>query len=166
MATLKPRITITLAPHRHELLRRVAALQGMSMSAVVVDLIETVAEPLERVGVILEAAKNAPQQMKDGLKAATDAAERELLPLQQQASQQLDFLLHQVAEVCEPGATAALAGAAPGRTRPGKALDPRPVITGVRSRGGKPSQPVAVRVSGVLNKKGVRVAKPQKKGGA
>jgi len=80
MATTKPRINVTLEPHRFELYKRLAALQGVSMSALVVELLEAVAEPMERVCVVLEAAKTAPASVLNGLRSAIGKAEAELMP--------------------------------------------------------------------------------------
>ena len=80
MATTKPRINVTLEPHRFELYKRLAALQGVSMSSLVAELLETVAEPMERVCVVLEAAKTAPSSVLNGLRSAIGKAEAELMP--------------------------------------------------------------------------------------
>lgn len=93
MATTKPRINVTLEPHRYELFKRLAALQGVSMSALVADLLETIAEPMERVCVVLEAALKAPAELKTGLRAAVDRAEGLLMPSLITAHDQLDMFL-------------------------------------------------------------------------
>lgn len=164
MATLKPRITITLTEHRHELLRRLAALRGVSMSAVVVELIETVSESLERVCVLMAAAESAPGQMQSGLKRTIQQQERRISRLMQEANAQGDMLLAMVEADFEgrsgEGASAPQRSVArPGAIAPGsdrrrvKASDPRPVITGVRSPADKGKHSAVVRVSGDSKKK-------------
>jgi predicted DNA-binding protein len=134
MATMKPRITITLAEHRYELLRRLASARGVTMSSIVSDLVETVADSMERVCVVLEAAKRAPVEMDEGLRAALKHVTNEFEWHASKAIDQHDLFLSLAVESVD-------------------AADPRPVITGVRSpeqSGGKPS---AARVSGDLRKK-------------
>lgn len=128
MATSKPRITITLEPHRHVVLKRLAALQGVSMSYLVADLVETVAEPLERVLAVMEAAKKAPGEVKQGLRAAVAAAERDFMPAAEHAMEHFNEFL----------AAAKSAGGATGDARsaaPGVPTVPQPPFsnTGVRS---------------------------------
>lgn len=144
MATTKPRVHVTLEPHRYDLLRRLAGLQGVSMSHVIADLLETVAPPLERVVCVLEAAQVAQTDFKSGLLAACDRAEASLLPAALAAVDQFDLFI--------ADASAAVAGAAQADTSPAAdavAQDPRPVITGVRSPGGKPRKAGGKGVSGV-----------------
>lgn len=128
MATTKPRINVTLEPHRYELLKRLAGLQGVSMSYLMSDLLETVSEPLERVCVVLEAASKASQSVSDGLRAAAERAEGVLLPQAEALMGQTDLFLADVLKVAggsghddETGAAWHGGGAAP---------DPRPVTRG------------------------------------
>ena len=147
MATLKPRITITLEPHRHELLRRVAAARGVTMSSVVAELVETVAEPLERMCVVVEAANRAPGEVEAGLRQAMTAVDRNFRHHAEKAIEQHDLFLDLAAgAVVTPS-------------------DPRPVITGVRSRGKAGLNPVAARVGGNSRKNGPSHSRSIKKGG-
>jgi len=143
MATTKPRITITMESHRHELLRRLSELTGQSMSSIVLDMIETVAPVLERVAVALESAKRAQQGVKENLRRVAEESEQAFLPHVEAAMGQLDIFLTQVTQMAEESAHAQGAPGEPGDGRgaaaPGSAgappaeSDPRPVITGVRS---------------------------------
>lgn len=117
MATTKPRINVTLEQHRYELFKRVAALQGVSMSALVAELLEMVAEPMERVCVVLEAAAKAPGELKEGLRAAVDRAEATLIPSAVKALDQFDLFLGD----CDAAIDASAKAAVP---------DPRPVTRG------------------------------------
>ena len=93
MATTKPRINVTLEPHRYDLFKRLAALQGVSMSSLVAELLDAVAEPMERVCVVLEAAKTAPESVRKGLRAAVDRAEAQMMPHALETLDQFDLFL-------------------------------------------------------------------------
>ena len=130
MATTKPRINVTLEPHRYALFKRLAALQGVSMSSLVAELLDAVAEPMERVCVVLEAAAKAPGDLKTGLRAAVDRAEATLMPSALKAIDQFDMFLCDIGDVIEaagaPGSTCE--AGAPGV--PAADLDPRLVTRG------------------------------------
>lgn len=128
MATTKPRINVTLEPHRYALFKRLAALQGVSMSSLVAELLEAVAEPMERVCVILEAAAKAPGDLKTGLRAAVDRAEASLVPNALKTLEQFDMFLGDISSVVE-------AATIPGDVRAAGAVgvgvaDPRLVTRG------------------------------------
>ena len=80
MPTTKPRITLTLEPHVYEVLRRLSAASGDSMSEIVAEIVGVAVPSLERVVVVLERARAAPQEVRAGLAAAIDRAERQFLP--------------------------------------------------------------------------------------
>ncbi len=130
MATTKPRINVTLEPHRYALFKRLAALQGVSMSSLVAELLDAVAEPMERVCVVLEAAAKAPGDLKTGLRAAVDRAEASLMPAALNAIDQFDRCRGDIGDVIEaagaPGSTCE--AGAPGV--PAADLDPRLVTRG------------------------------------
>lgn len=138
MATLKPRITVTFAPHRYELLRRLSAARGITMSGLVSELVETVAESLERVCVVIEAAKNAPGDMNEGLRNALVQMTQVLVKDSEKAIDQHDLFLDTLMAHL-----------------PKAPKDPRPVITGVRSPNANPTKAGPVRVSGNFKKNGV-----------
>lgn len=126
MATSKPRITITLEPHRHELLRRLAAHQGVSMSSIVVDLLETVAPVLERVCVAIESAKKAQDSVRVNLVRMAEESEQAVQPLLAQAMGQLDIFLSACGDAAQSEGT-------PPRGEdptPQAATNPRPVTRG------------------------------------
>ena len=50
---------LTLPPHRYDLITRLAALQGVSRAYLVNDMLEEIYPVLERVCVVLEAAKQS-----------------------------------------------------------------------------------------------------------
>ena len=107
MPTEKPRVQLTLPPERHALLKRLAALQGVSMAALVTDMLEEFYPVMERVTVVLEAARQAQETSKQGLRDAVAQAEAELLPLARATLSQFDLFMDQV--------EGSVTGGAPGR---------------------------------------------------
>lgn len=99
MPTAKPRIQITIPPERYELLKRLAAAQSVSMSALVLDVLEPAYPVLERVCVVLEAAKRAKESSKEGMREAMNRAEAEVLPYLVEAVEQFDMFMGDAASV-------------------------------------------------------------------
>lgn len=153
MPTKNPRIAITLPPYRYDLLKRMAALQGMTMAAVVTDVLEELYPVLERVCVALEMAKQAQESSKQGLRDSVDRALGELMPMLTASQAQLDMFLGTV----ETAAKAAASGVAAQAARPdgaatvsgAPALNPR-VVT----RGSGFSEPLSKRPSTTPSKAG------------
>jgi hypothetical protein len=98
MPTVHPRLTICIPSHRHELLKRLAALQGSSMAKVVTETMETVYPVLERVCVVLEAAQRAQDSRKEGLRKAVAKAEQELAPTLYEVISQFDLFMDDAAQ--------------------------------------------------------------------
>lgn len=98
MPTALPRITITLEPHVYEVLRRLSAAGGQSMSALVVDFLEVAVPPMERMVVVLEQAKTLPAETKESIRGSLLRAEAELLPEIAAAVEQADMFLAQALE--------------------------------------------------------------------
>ena len=92
MATAKPRITVTLNKRQYELIRRMAALRGVSMSGLLVELLEGVETVLERVLMVMEAAARAENDYKAGLIRTAEKAEQELQGLMQLAMDQFSAM--------------------------------------------------------------------------
>jgi uncharacterized protein (DUF1778 family) len=101
MPTTKPRITITLSQHQHDLLNGMANAQKVSMSSIVVELLDTAVPVLERVMDLINAAKRAPKEALDELKRSLDRAEHSVLGMQQDAIGQLDLLVKEAGEMGE-----------------------------------------------------------------
>lgn len=93
MPTTKPRITITLSEHQHDLLGAMADAQKVSMSSIVVELLDTAVPVLERVMELINAAKRAPKEAIEELKRSLDRAEGDLIGMQSEALGQLDLLV-------------------------------------------------------------------------
>ena len=93
MSTTKPRITVTLEPRHHEVLSRLSAASGDSMSQIVSGFVGLAIPSLERVVVALERARAAPEEVRSGLLAALEKADREMMPLLEATSGQADMFL-------------------------------------------------------------------------
>jgi hypothetical protein len=130
MPTSKPRITITLTDHQHEVLSSLAKVQKISMSSIVVDFLESTMPVLERLAVVLESAANAPQSVKDQIRLSAESAEKEYGHLPAELGQQLDFMVRVA------GGAAALSGE---ESQPAAAEDGPPTS----NRGVRISPPVA-----------------------
>lgn len=111
MATSKPRITITLEPEQHEILRRLADLQGTSMSRIVTEFLGEVVPILANVVTTLEAAQRSSSDARAKFVRTAETAEAELRPLAEFARNQFDLFAGEI-------------------SRLEHASSPRPVITG------------------------------------
>lgn len=144
MATDKPRITITLEPDQHVVLRRLAGLQGGSMSRIVSELLAEVTPVLERVCESLELAKRAQAGVRANLRRVAEEAEEDLRPLAEIARNQFDLFAAEVQRLVDAGEgsqheapnASAQAPARPRRSpacadaEGAEAQSPQPVITG------------------------------------
>lgn len=145
MATVKPRITITLDPHRYELLRRMSALRGVSMSTVISELFEAVSEPMERLCVLSEAVKRGPSLIDRGLQATMRTVAHDFERHAMKAIEQHDLFFDLADLVLEVEEDAPRAASRP-QSQSVPMKDPRPVITGVRSPVGSGRNSAAMRV--------------------
>lgn len=101
MATNKPRITISLDPHVYATLKRMSELGGQPMATIVSELLGTVHEPLMRTVAFLEAAAEAPKQVRDGLRQTFESVERDLYSMAGHTVDQIDWLTQQLGKVDE-----------------------------------------------------------------
>lgn len=152
MPTLNKRVSLTLEPHRHDLLRRLAGLQRVSMSKVVVSILEEMYPVLERLCVSLESAKRAQESTRDGLKRAADQAISELEPLLMASLNQFDLFIGQIERVAdgvrEATAPAVEAGT-PSADRPsGRAKSKGGSAGGIGESPGGTDPPIVTRGSG------------------
>lgn len=95
MATKRARFTISLNPHMYATLKRLSDLGGQPLSVIVSDILESVHEPFMRTVALMEAAANAPQQVKDGLRQTVENVERELYGTVGYTTSQIDWLTEQ-----------------------------------------------------------------------
>lgn len=150
MATDKPRITITLNPHVYATIKRMSELGGQPMSTIISELLDSVHEPFMRTVALLDAASQAPKQVKDGLRQSFEAVERDLYGVVGYSVAQMDWLTEQLGKppaggVERQGASPASAtpgGGVSGKSRGGRsgAVDPHIVIRGSGSPRKSPSK--------------------------
>lgn len=116
MPATNPRISISIPLYRHDLLRRLAGLQGVSVSSMVGDLLAEFYPVLERVCVALEAAKQAQESSKAGVREAADRALREMEPLMAAVTAQADLFFAEVDRAFSggPGGGAGVSARPPG----------------------------------------------------
>lgn len=93
MPTIKPRVQVTLEPSTHEVIQRLAELQGRSRGSVIAELLDEVGPALTRTVALLEAAAAAPDQVKAGLRGVIEGVHRELVAVSGDSVDQLDILL-------------------------------------------------------------------------
>jgi hypothetical protein len=98
MATTKPRITITLECHLYATIRRFAELQHRPMSACIVEILDSIHPPLIRTVALLDAARSAPDEVKQGLRGVLESIEREMVQASGSGQAQLDWLTQQTRE--------------------------------------------------------------------
>ena len=132
MPTAKPRITVTLEQHTYEVLSRLSAASGDSMSSFVSEYVNLALPSLERLVVVLERANSAPEEARAGLAAAIERAERTVLPAIAQAQDMGDLFLGDLASAMEPPARSVTAAVPPARAGKvaARAEDPRLVTRG------------------------------------
>lgn len=139
MATKKPRITISLNPYVYATIKRMSELGKQPMASIISEMLDTVHEPLMRTVAFLEAAAEAPKQVRDGLRKSFETAEREVYEAAGHTVAQMDFLTEQLKA---GGAGSEVTSPAP---KPSKSrIDPPIVIRGsgsTRSGGKKPRRP-------------------------
>ena len=117
MPTNKPRITITLSDHAHSVLSTLAHAQKVSMSSIVVDLVDTTLPVLEKLAEVLVNAALAPQSVLDDLRRSMAEAETEMSHHGDRVVAQLD-LLRDVASGARVGDALAAPARAPALSRP------------------------------------------------
>jgi hypothetical protein len=81
MPAVNPRITITLKPEVHAMLRRLSELTGNSQSAMVAELLDSSQPVFERMVTLLEAAarlKAEGMQAPDAIRSSLDRAQDKL----------------------------------------------------------------------------------------
>jgi uncharacterized protein (DUF1778 family) len=150
MPTNKPRITITLTDQQHELLQSMAGFQGGSMSAIVVDLLETALPVMERIVTVMRAASTAPQEMLDGLKESMERAESLVISQMHEHIGHLDNFVEEAAAAGGTGVTRSGAPGSPAAAASSKVRkEPRPPTSnrGVRITKNSPISPMKKSIS-------------------
>ncbi len=98
MPSSKPAIAVRLPPHVFEVFARLAELQGRSRGSVVAELLEAVYPPLMRSVALMEAAIEAPAQVRDGLRQTLEDLELDLVKSAGGSLAQMDMLIERTRE--------------------------------------------------------------------
>lgn len=93
MPTIKPRVQVTLEPETHAVIERLADLQGRTRGAVIADLLDSIVPALSRTVALLEAAKEAPNEVKRGLISVIEGIHQDFVAVTGGGTQQLDTLI-------------------------------------------------------------------------
>lgn len=145
MATTKPRITVTLTPRQHEVLRVISECGGQPMSTFISEMLELSLPTLERMATSFQKIKAAQDQQRRRIVEELDEAHAAIEPIVQATVGQFDLFmtrLEHAAGVADaparsgartdaadaPAADAAPStnrGATHGRGKPGKPRTPR-----------------------------------------
>lgn len=114
MATSNPRITVTLTPAVHAVLRELSELGGQSQSSIVGELLESSLPVFERVVLALRAAStiqaSAKAEIASGLERAQAKLETQMGLLLGEMDQTMKPLLDQAEKVIRRGPGGATAG--------------------------------------------------------
>jgi len=96
MPTVKPRVQVTLEPETHEVIERFARLQNRTRGAVIAELLNEIAPAIGRTISLLEAAQEAPNQVKAGLRAVAEGLQQEMVSASGEANRQFQLLMHKI----------------------------------------------------------------------
>ena len=102
MPTKKPRLNLSLPVEINETITRLAELQGRSRPSIVLDMLQAIHEPLMRTVALLEAAREAPKEVIEGLSGVVEEVASELMQSAGESVIQMDFLLHQMGAAQPP----------------------------------------------------------------
>jgi hypothetical protein len=143
MSTTKPRITVTLTEHQHEVLKAVCAASGQSMSAFLGELVELSMPTFEKMAQAFGKLRDVQRFEKERLAQALERSHGEVEGLARQAMGEFGRMIDVIQAAAEPPSRSApstrKAGsvASPDRAgeRPGSPLTNRGVTPKVgRSR--------------------------------
>lgn len=149
MPSTNPRIALTVPLHRYDMLKRLAALQGVSMAGVVTGILDECYPVLERVCTVLEKAKHAQASSLDGIREAMAQAEAQLRPVADDVNSAFNTMVT-VIENASRTPTPAPEGRG-GRGR-GRVVNPRVVTRG--SGFIKPTAKAPLKAAKLATKKG------------
>lgn len=130
MATNKARLCAYVRPEIHEVFKRLGELQGESTSAVVADLLEAIAPQLMRTVAWMQAAADAPRQVREQFRDTIAELEREMVGASASSIAQMDWIMEQV----RGGGAASSAASADSSPRPRPPSTNRGVEQGKKDR--------------------------------
>lgn len=128
MPTIKPRVQVTLEPETHNVIERFARLQNRTRGSVISDLLNEISRPLARTVALLEAAQEAPNEVKKGLRAVVEDLHGELMSVSGEANRQYELAMERIAQSDREEASAA-------------AVDPHVVTRGSGTQPPAPAKP-------------------------
>jgi len=96
MPTLKPRVQVTLEFQTHEVIERLAALQGRTRGSIIAELLDSVAPVLARTVAVLEAASTASQEVKSGLRSVAEGVHTDLVGAAGEGIRQMDLMIDEL----------------------------------------------------------------------
>jgi hypothetical protein len=131
------------------------------MSSIISELLDSVHEPFMRTVALLDAASQAPQQVKDGLRQSFDAVEREMYGAVGYTVAQMDWLTEQLGR---PPAGDAVRPARAGRAAAPGGGFPADSPGQNKGRSGKVNPPIVIRGSGFGKSKEINDLKKRVKG--
>lgn len=148
MATLRPRITVSLSDHQYKVVSTIAKLGGGSMSAFISEMLEAALPTLERMAVTFQRVKDAQDAERGRFLESMDAAQTALEPAVNNAVGQFDLFLARLES----------ASAGPGTPRKGRlgkaeaGHQSPPTNRGATSQRKTSGKPSAARVSEAFSK--------------
>jgi methionyl-tRNA formyltransferase len=101
MATDKPRITITLEPKQHDVLKRLAKLEKTSMSRIITQLLSESTPVLEKVVESLEIARKLSADARLNFFKSAQDAEMKIRPIADFAKSQVDFFASEIEKISQ-----------------------------------------------------------------
>lgn len=90
------RIQVSVSPEFYDVIKRTSDISGDSMSSIVANYLEACYHPMRRMLVLLEAAQDAPEQIKQGLRDAFDTVENEAKYLAGISEREADRMYDQI----------------------------------------------------------------------
>lgn len=106
MATLRPRITVTLTNKQHEVLRSISETSGQSMSTFISGILDVSMPTLERMAIAFHKIKQVQDSQRQKIASELDAVQDAIEPVVQDVVGQFDMFMAQI----ERSADAAIVG--------------------------------------------------------
>lgn len=141
MPTARPRLSITLTEPLHNVLSRFAQLTDQSISSLVVQFLEQSAPQLERIAVMLQAAKDATPEALAQVKRTLDQAEAVLQSHQGAIMTSMDMFTRPLTENVSQAPPKGSTGPSKGRAGAGAAVPPGRTAKMAGKAAGNPPAP-------------------------
>ena len=145
MATQKPRITVTLTPRQHEVLRSISESSGQPMSAFLSEMLEVSMPTLERMATTFQKLRKAQTVERERYLQSMDETQDVLEGIAQQAMGQFDLFMTAIEDSATGETDAAEPRRHPRRTIPAPATNrgaTDPLAEGRKPKRSKARSPV------------------------